>query len=411
MSLSVLVVAHGHPKFSKGGAEIAAYQLFRALSEREDCAAWLLARQEGSNTSANQRPLEPMEPGSREFLYHQDSDSFDFSVTHPGRLARDLRALLSSLRPDVVHFHQYLHIGIETFSLVRNCLPGSRILLTLHELLAICPSQGLMVKSSGRLCEHPDPYECHRCVPERDPEDFLLRQRYIKSCLSVVDHFISPSRFLRERYIDWGLPPEKILVLENGQPEVQPAPFRSAGRDADVVFGYFGQITPFKGLDILVDAFSRLKQRHRRRARLEIHGGGQERFGARFDRSMRKALRRAPEGVLHCGAYAPEELPTRMAGVDCVVLPSLAWENSPMVIQEAMLHRRPVICSDVGGMAEKVTDGIDGLHFSVGDADALARTLQRLICEPGLIARLREGIRPPPTITETASSCVRIYRG
>ena len=56
-----------------------------------------------------------------------------------------------------------------------------------------------------------------------------------------------------------------------------------------------------------------------------------------------------------------------MAEIDWVVVPSIWWENSPLVIQEAFLHGRPVICSDIGGMAEKVRHGVDGLHFRVGD--------------------------------------------
>ena len=73
------------------------------------------------------------------------------------------------------------------------------------------------------------------------------------------------------------------------------------------------------------------------------------------------------------GKYDHDDLPRLMAEIDWVVVPSRWWENSPLVIQEAFLHGRPVICSDIGGMAEKVTDGVDGLHFRVGDPRSLAR--------------------------------------
>jgi glycosyltransferase involved in cell wall biosynthesis len=66
-----------------------------------------------------------------------------------------------------------------------------------------------------------------------------------------------------------------------------------------------------------------------------------------------------------------------MAEIDWVVVPSRWWENSPLVIQEAFLHGRPVICSDIGGMAEKVSDGVNGLHFRAGDAGSLALALER----------------------------------
>ena len=75
-----------------------------------------------------------------------------------------------------------------------------------------------------------------------------------------------------------------------------------------------------------------------------------------------------------------------------MAVPSIWWENSPLVIQEAFLHGRPVISSDIGGMAEKVTDGIDGLHFRAADPDSLADTIERAVTTPGLWATLRKGI-------------------
>ena len=92
-----------------------------------------------------------------------------------------------------------------------------------------------------------------------------------------------------------------------------------------------------------------------------------------------------------------------MAEVDWVVVPSIWWENAPLVIQEAFRHRRPVICGDIGGMAEMVRDGVDGLHAPVerprrpgaGDAPggrdrgALGHTGRRAS------ARRRRSRRPP----------------
>jgi glycosyltransferase involved in cell wall biosynthesis len=100
-----------------------------------------------------------------------------------------------------------------------------------------------------------------------------------------------------------------------------------------------------------------------------------------------------------------------MAGVDWVVVPSIWWENSPLVIQEAFCHRRPVICSNIGGMAEKVDDRVNGLHFAVGDPAALAATLELAATRSGLLDELRAGIKAPPTVAETADACLKIYRG
>jgi glycosyltransferase involved in cell wall biosynthesis len=61
-----------------------------------------------------------------------------------------------------------------------------------------------------------------------------------------------------------------------------------------------------------------------------------------------------------------------------VVVPSIWWENSPVVIQEALAANVPLIASDIGGMAEKVRADIDGLHFLVGDYVDLAEKMSRI---------------------------------
>ena len=93
-------------------------------------------------------------------------------------------------------------------------------------------------------------------------------------------------------------------------------------------------------------------------------------------------------------SQGPGEQRARMQEVDVGVGPSLWYENSPNVILEAFAHRTPVIVSDLGGMAELVEEGVDGLRFPVGEAGALARCFQRLLTEPDLLVRLQAGVRP-----------------
>jgi glycosyltransferase involved in cell wall biosynthesis len=95
--------------------------------------------------------------------------------------------------------------------------------------------------------------------------------------------------------------------------------------------------------------------------------------------------------------------------MDWVIVPSVWWENAPLVIQEAFAHGRPVICSDVGGMAEAVRDGVDGLHFGRGDARSLAQTMQRAIEQPGLWQHLVDGIEPVRTIQAAADEHLALY--
>jgi glycosyltransferase involved in cell wall biosynthesis len=98
-----------------------------------------------------------------------------------------------------------------------------------------------------------------------------------------------------------------------------------------------------------------------------------------------------------------------MSAADWVVVPSRWWENSPLVIQEAFQYKRPVICSDIGGMAEKVTDGVNGLHSRVGDHVRLAETIGRAVGTPGLWEQLQAGIPDIFSMEEHVGNLTGIY--
>jgi glycosyltransferase involved in cell wall biosynthesis len=99
-----------------------------------------------------------------------------------------------------------------------------------------------------------------------------------------------------------------------------------------------------------------------------------------------------------------------MRQIDWVVMPSIWWENSPMVIQESFLHGRPLIASDIGGMREKITDGVNGLHFRVGSAEDLADRMIVALTEPGLWDRLSAGCPRPANFDRTAARHLELYR-
>jgi glycosyltransferase involved in cell wall biosynthesis len=92
-----------------------------------------------------------------------------------------------------------------------------------------------------------------------------------------------------------------------------------------------------------------------------------------------------------------------------VIVASIWWENSPLVIQEALRNRRPILCSDIGGMAEKVRDGVDGFHFSAGSASALALLLRRLADNPQLLTDVSKTIRQTVAPDSTIDMHLRLY--
>ena len=199
-------------------------------------------------------------------------------------------------------------------------------------------------------------------------------------------------------------------MQENGQEPVEPLPPRDlprGGRRSN--FGFFGQINPFKGIHVLLEAVEKLPPRVRSRIRLDVHGANLEHQDPEFRAEVEKALEECGSAVRFAGAYRPDQLRDLMAQVDWIVIPSTWWENSPLVIQEAFKFRRPVICSDIGGMAEKVADGVNGLHFRARNPLDLAERLEQAAESPQLWQRLYDGIKPPPTIAEAVDALLVHY--
>lgn len=402
----ILVTSHGHPHFNYGGGEIPAYNLFRAYREHpavED--SFFLAscdRGRGANGAISPR-------GHNEYLWEQTvADWFRMTVAHEESLHRELADLIRAIRPTLVHAHHYAHMGLEYLQAIRRADPGIRIIMTLHEYIAICANSGQMVKAgSTRLCHRESLDDCRRCFPDRTAEDFWLRKHRFLSYFNLVDRFVAPSDFLRRRYVDWGIEPGRIVVIENGQEPRSPLPPRALGPgETRNRFGFFGQITPFKGIDVLLRALAALPRSERRKLVLEINGANLENQPPDFQEyinGLRTPLER--EGVLQWnGPYEPFQMSGRLANVDWVVVPSIWWESSPMVIQEAFLHGRPVVGSDIGGMAEKITDGVNGRHVPVGNANAWAQTMSRLAADGDEWERLRGGIKPPLSYSECAQA-------
>lgn len=400
----ILVMAHGHPDFSKGGGEIAAYNLFKSYLGQPDVEdAWFLARADlgrGATGRIGKRR-------DREYLWEQSTpEVVNFRAANRFETVGYFAELLRALRPTVVHAHHYLHLGLEFLQVVKQVNPETRIVMTLHEYLGICMQNGQMVKRGSLwLCHGSDYQDCHNCFPEFSAEDFWLRKHRIMWFFDLVDQFVAPSEFLRQRYIDWGIVPERITVIENGQTDIAPLPPRSLEEgETRNRFGFFGQVNPFKGVDVLLQAVNRLSRKERKTMVLEIHGANLDNQTQAFREKI--AELRAPlekHGTLEwVGPYETNQLADRMRSVDWVVVPSIWWENSPMVIQEAFALGRPVIVSDIGGMAEKVTDEVNGRHVQTGNPTAWSKTLLELATSPDAWDRLRGGITRPITHDQCA---------
>ena len=259
--LRVLVMSHSHPALSKGGAEIAAYQHFTMLKTLGHEAVFIAS---GSGRVVPRDGVSfSQELAEDEYLYSDNRfDHFihgNLDSAYPARL----KELLSEIRPDVVHLHHYTNFGVETLLHIRSALPACKIIVTLHEYLAICHHMGQMVKTGGfGLCDASGYRDCAKCFPEKSEQDFFLREIYVKRFFDLVDHFVAPSAFLRGRYVAWGLPETAISVVENGLPlqDDRIVPPRDLGSQVEIRIGYFGQISVLKGIHVVIDAAKQIAE-------------------------------------------------------------------------------------------------------------------------------------------------------
>lgn len=404
----ILIISHGHPDFSLGGGEIAAYAHWAEL-RRRGIDAMLVARVSESpgHTAA---PFSARSADGFEVLFSPPPvNHFRHSQPHRDVVYRDFRALLERFRPTVVHFHHYAHLGLELIREIRKYSSDIPIILTLHEFLAICHAQGQMLKTNGLLCQKSAPLDCHMCFPDISPQDFFMREMFVKSFFSLVDVFVCPSRFLCDRYIAWGLPAEKMAVLENGQPRregliaEEPSDHKYEAR-----FVVLGQLSRRKGTLVLLDAARQLSKRMRKIVRIEIHGSAQYAEGD-FTVQMERALKGLEDTVHLYGPYRSEDVGGIIRRNGWLIVPSIWWENSPLVIQEAFAGGRPVICGNIGGMAEKVTDGVNGLHFRVNNSADLAARIEECAVNPVLWKTLCANLPQPPTIDQTVDKLLALY--
>jgi glycosyltransferase involved in cell wall biosynthesis len=414
----VLYVLHNHPAVFPGGAEMYALELFEALRGSDEIEPVLVAR--ADLAEARERGLytgatfKTVEGDPQQYFMFTEFEEFDPVLGTSGAkslFTQDFANFLRAHQPDVVHFQHTHIIGYDIVTMTRRVLPHVPILYTLHEYLPICLREGQMIRTERKgneLCTHASPRRCNECFPGVSTQQFFMREKFIKGHLENVDLFLAPSRFLRQRYIDWGIPAERILFEELGRrPTARVA--ESAEERPRNRLGFFGQLTPFKGAETLLRAMKILAER-RPDVHLNLHGAYVEYFADTYGREFLELVEQMSGNVTYAGAYEHSELPRLMHDVDWVVLPSRWWENSPLVVQEAFTHGRPVICSGIGGLAEKVHDEVNGLHFNVGDPDSLASVIERAVTEPGLWERLRAGIPHVYTVDQHVESLTRLYR-
>lgn len=425
--MRVLVVAHGFPPHAQGGSEIYAYEHARALAERCGDEVFVLTREQDPSRPEYSLRIEDRD-GLRVAWVNNTfkaTTSFENSYRNPA-IARLAARLVDEWRPKVVHAHHLTCLSTDIVQTLRvRCIP---IVYTLHDYWLLC-HRGQRLDTTYQVCDGPGPTGCGACVhagadaplpggllpalraveawlpgainaagrrlveaitPDAPPATSAsaARTRHMREVLDHIDHFLAPSRALRDWFVGQGVAAEKIGFSPYG---LDDAPLRSVSRQPapQLRIGYIGTLMVSKGPDVLLEAFARLPAG---RATVELFGSLADYHGETGYRARLEPLLALP-GVTVSGPRPHAQIPAALATMDVLVAPSIWPENLPFVIQEALLSGIPVIGSRIGGIPELIAEGSNGLLFEPRDVDGLHRALLRLLDESGLRERLTAGAR------------------
>ena len=340
-------------------------------------------------------------------LRHADFDrrggmaGISFALEDP-LLLQELKQFFSEQSFDVLHCIHPMRTG-EAIRAARDS--GLKVVLHLMDYWMICPRVTLQ-RTDGSLCDGPDHGQnCATFCYQPDLGQCLLKRYddHIKT-LRMADVILSHSRFLIEVFKESGVDTKRFVHCRNGfdYAKVKFNNLASEGRDT-TNFGFIGTVLPHKGVEVLIDAFKRVSSDN---IRLKIYGGYYEQ---REYHSRLLAKAEEDRRIEFCGDYDFNNISQVLESIDVVVVPSLWYENAPMVISAAQAFGVPVIATGLGGMKEMVRDGVNGFTFKIGDTDGLAEKIRLISANPSILTLLSRNALPPPRIESEAFILEKLY--
>ena len=326
--------------------------------------------------------------GHEVFRYTLDND--DISTVNPLLLAkntlwnstvyRDLRSLIRQKQPEIAHFHNtFPLISPSAYYAARD--EGVAVIQTLHNYRLLCPNA--LFFRDGHVCEDclgrvfPMPGVLHGCYRNNRRDSAMVAattsfHTILGTWTKAVDKFIVISQFAMNKFIQGGLPAEKLALKYNSLPSV-PEPGEGKGGYAV----YVGRLSIEKGLGVLLEAWRRLD----RQIPLKILGDGP------MAGLVTEATREMPE-IEWLGRRPSNEVYEIVGNAAFLVFPSEWYETFGQVAIEAFAKGTPVVASNIGAIPELV-NARSGLLFRPGDPTDLATTVDRLLADPQELSRLR----------------------
>jgi glycosyltransferase involved in cell wall biosynthesis len=446
--MKILQIIHSLPFLNQAGTEIYAYNLSCELSKRH--TVYIFSRT--CDTTQKDYEITVTNKDGMEIYFINNTFKYANSFQmyyNDETINQKFAALLDNIKPDLVHIHHLIFLSVGLIKIIND--RGIPIVFHLHDYWLICPQWHILVKNL-RPCEKifngDFDRECLDCVGEMlnitkgakgayligkrflpDPMVRWIKSAYflyarllpnsglgidklkerrlkIRDYLSRVSFFIAPSEFLRNKFIQFGVPSRKIKFFQNGFSENLFINTRKADSDK-IRFAFIGTLLPAKGLHILLEAFNRIDAK---KAELKIYGRIYSYAGFEYYLPfLKKNIKN--KNIKFAGEFDHAGIVEVFKEIDVLVVPSIWYENSPLVIQEAILSRTPVIASRIGGIPELIEDGVNGLLFTPGDANDLRRKIESLVKNRDIIEKLKKNTTEIMNIEANASEVEAVYRG
>lgn len=354
---------------------------------------------------------------------------------HNPLVARRFAGVLDQVQPDAVHFFHLRRLAADCIDVVRE--RGLPALVNLMDFWYVCPRFTLQ-RTDGSLCTGP-PDGGLGCVPCEFPDldgaftdpdvapaarafatalsrtpvargvaarfaAVIRRKADLLERLARADAAIAPSRFLAETFVANGFPEERIVTVPYGLEEGRVRRLPVERPRSPLRLAFMGVLSPWKGADVLVRAVRAVEGP----LELRVHGRTEEPMFQDYIGTVRELAAGDPR-ISFPGAFDHAQLESVLAETDLLVVPSLWYENTPLVVLEAFQAGVPVAVSALGGMTEGVEPGVNGFHFPPGDADALAALLRELLANPDRLRSLDP--RPVRSIADNYDVLAPLWRG
>lgn len=221
--------------------------------------------------------------------------------------------------------------------------------------------------------------------------------------MNMLDRVIVPTHLMQELLVANGLSPDKVAFSQYGIRPTTPEP-HSKDATGKVRIGFIGGLSEHKGAHLLISAIRLLPDT----VSVELKIYGKSDTDPRYFKKLQQ-LSAGDQRIYFCGTFQNQIIDKIFAKLDVLVVPSIWYENTPLVIYSAQAAGCPVIASNLGGMAEVVEHEKNGLLFEVGDVTGLAAAIERIARDRGLLRQLAANAVKPKSISGYVNELMVIY--